>query len=179
MRRKDREQSETFGLGVIDESPFGTLTALDPSDPGLPYAIPLSLVRIDRQLFFHAAKAGTKTALLTNGVRVRIVFVGAARVPDLYSEAELDRAVRAGHAGQLVSQVFTTEYRSAIVCGTVRRIDAADPLHKDALRRICEKYTPDSMRFFEAAYASGGPSTDVYCIDIESITAKQKALDRP
>ncbi|HHT44740.1 MAG TPA: pyridoxamine 5'-phosphate oxidase family protein [Fastidiosipila sp.] len=175
MRRKDREMSEAFGLSVIDEAPFGTLSIND-SDSEVPYAVPLSIVRSDDLLFFHAARSGKKHELFRNHTPVRIVFVGHAKVPDLFSEKALASEVRDGRADTLLSKVFTTEYRSAIVVGTIRLLDRErEPaLFKEALHLISEKYTPDKMAYFEAAFASGAKKTDVFEVKIESITAKRK-----
>lgn len=175
MRRKDREMSEVFGLSVIDEAPFGTLSINDP-DSEVPYAVPLSIARSENLLFFHTATSGKKHELFKNQHPVRIVFVGHAKVPDLFSLQALSSEIEDGRADSLLSKVFTTEYRSAIVVGTIRLVDreTEQALFKEALRLISEKYTPDKMAYFDAAFASGAKKTDVFEVKIESITAKRK-----
>lgn len=168
MRRKDRERTLEFGLGVIDEAGHGTLSVLDGSD--IPYAVPLSIARKGMQLFFHTAKSGTKNDLLTDGTKVRIVFVGQNKVPDILSEEEITDAVHAGKA----SSLFTTLFRSAIVTGTVNEVVDEDE-KQDALRLIAQKYTPAYMPHFAAAFESGAALTAVFCIQIESVTAKEKS----
>ena len=178
MRRKDREMSEDFGLKVIDEAPFGTVSIIDPTK-NVPYAIPLSIARSDKHLYFHTAKEGRKHELFADGVTVRIVFVGHGNVPDHFSDDFLDDEVAAGRAGTLLSKVFTTEYRSAIVVGTVRRVDSeTEPdIVRDALYLISKKYTPDKMAYFDLAFQSGAKLTDIYEVTIDSITAKRKQFD--
>lgn len=178
MRRKDREMSKAFGLLVIDEAPFGTLCINDVASD-TPYAIPLSIVRSGETLYFHAAKSGQKHDLFKNEQKVRIVFVGYTNVPDLFSAEALAEAAHSQTKSTLLSKVFTTEYRSTIVTGTLTRIDPLTEPEtvKKALQLVCEKYTPDKMAYFEAAFESGATLTDVYRIEIETLTAKRKQFN--
>lgn len=168
MRRKDRERSAEFGFSVIDESDFGTLAVLDNSD--IPYAVPLSIARKGSELYFHAAKSGTKNSLLTDGTHVRVVFVGRSRVPDVLPAPKIREAILAGKAPSL----FTTTFRSAIVTGTIRAVSDAGE-KREALRLISEKYTPQYMAYFDEAFASGEALTAVCRIQIDTVTAKEKA----
>jgi hypothetical protein len=47
-----------------------------------------------------------------------------------------------------------------------------------ALRLICEKYTPDSMPFFETAAAKSMKITGIVRVDIDEITGKRKKYDK-
>ena len=165
---------ETFALEIIDEAPYGVL-ALNGQDG--PYGLPLSLVRQDNQLFFHTAKEGHKYDFIRDGVPVWAVFVTRVKVPDLYTADEMDAMMAdpAG-AGKLISSVFTTEFASAMVGGTIHEIHEAS--EKEAvLRRICQKYTPDKLKYVDAAIASGRDLTRVFAIDIEKVTGKRKKYD--
>lgn len=46
-----------------------------------------------------------------------------------------------------------------------------------AMRLICEKYTPDKMNYFDTAIDAGLGRTNVYRVEIESISAKRKKYD--
>lgn len=176
MRRIDREMGVEFGLYVIDKARFGVLSCV--TGEGLPYAIPLSIARAGNVLYFHSAKLGTKVDLLQDGTRVCIVFVGDVVVPELYSVEELEDMVKDKRtAAELTRRVFTTQYESTIVKGTVRRVvDEAE--FKEGLRVVSEKFVPTKMPYFEAAYEAGKPITYVYAIDMDEITAKRKKYDK-
>lgn len=175
MRRRDREMGEAFALGVIDRANYGVLSLIDTA--GKPYGLPLSIVREGQRLYFHSAKAGKKIDDLTNTSSVCVTFVGETRIPELYSEEELQHLLADEKKGAaLTSRVFTTEYESAIVYGTVQPItDPQEAAH--ALRLICLKYTPSKMDYFDLAIRSGLPRTSVYAIHIDTITGKRKKFD--
>jgi len=179
MRRKDREMSEEYGLSVIDRAEYGTLSIIDYTEPELPYAIPLSIARIEHKLYFHSAKSGHKTELLKDGARARVVFVDKVRVPDFFDQQELVQIAEAGEIGKQLSKIFTTEFSSAIVTGIVRQISATKefPEYESAMRAICEKYVPDKMILFEAALEMSLERMAVYAIEIDSIKAKRKKFD--
>jgi nitroimidazol reductase NimA-like FMN-containing flavoprotein (pyridoxamine 5'-phosphate oxidase superfamily) len=179
MRRKDREMSGEYGLSLIDRSAFGVLSVKDPDNPDLPYSIPLSIARRGEKLYFHSARDGYKYELLQDGRPVRIVFVDRAEVPDLFSEEDLQDLADRGKISDLLSKVFTTEYSSAIVSGTIEGIAFADrpDEFRLAMRTICEKYTPDKMDYFEAALNFSLKRLAIFSITIDSITAKRKKFD--
>lgn len=172
MRRKDREMSREFGLAVIDKSTFGVLSMVDGN--GQPYGIPLSIARDGNTLYFHGAKEGRKAQLLANNPQVSVAFVGETKVPEIYSDEELAQMVKdRERAGLLISKVFTTEFESAVVAGKVRLVEDEQE-QIQALRLICEKYAPTKMAYFPIAVEAGLKRTNVYAIDIETITAKRK-----
>jgi len=175
MRRKDREMSAEFGLEVIDRADFGVLSLVDLQ--GEVYSVPLSIARDGMQLYFHSARSGIKNTLLEEGKKVRVVFVSDVRVPDLFENSQLDQ-ILADEKGieMLGSKVFTTEFASAIVTGTVA-IEKSEEGKLHGLRVICEKLVPGKMAYFEATAANALAITAVYRIDIEEITAKRKKFD--
>ncbi len=177
MRRKDREMDHNYARLVIDKSRFGVLSIYD-VDGASPYSIPLSIVRNGNTLYFHSAREGKKVELFAKKDAVRVVFVGDVHVPDLYTGQELDDMVKdTEKTVQLIKNVFTTEYESAIVEGRISEV--TDEGEKAlALRRICEKYTPDKMTYFEHALKAGAKYTRIYQIQIASMTAKRKKYDR-
>lgn len=180
MRRKDREMSVEFGLQVIDKAEYGVLAVTDP-EGDLPYAVPLSMVRRGRTLYFHSAKAGTKVDLFQEGTPVRVVFVANAAVPGLYKPEEARDLIKGGKSVDFVTgNIFTTEFSSAIVTGKIRNIEAREGRDTEfslALEAICEKYVPDMMDFFELAMSNAHKTTRVYAVDIDEIKAKRKKFD--
>lgn len=177
MRRKDREMSAEFGLSVIDHAPYGVLSV---ADGEATYAVPLSPARVGHTLYVHSAKEGHKMELLADGTPVRVVFVSHVGVPTLHSDDTIAEVIREGGAGRLLSQVFTTEFSSAVVRGRVYRIhEEVEPdRYREGLYAICAKYTPDKMQFFEAAFAAGKTRTAVFAISIDEVTAKRKKFGR-
>lgn len=176
MRRKDREMNREFAEAVIDKAKYGVVSILDDGSE-VPYCIPLSIVRDGGVLYFHSAKEGRKVDLLSKVGKVRVVFVGEVQVPDLYSKEELDEMVQDNEKTiQLISSVFTTQFESAVVTGTITEVKDLEEKVL-ALRLICEKYTPEKMDYFDHAVKSGEPRTNIYRIQIETLTGKRKKYD--
>lgn len=175
MRRKDREMDRAFALALIDKSEYGVLSVIDTD--GHPYGLPLSIVRKDDNLYFHSAKSGKKVESFTRGKEVSVTFVGEVKVPELYSDEELKSFLTDKAKGSsLASKVFTTEYESAIVFGRIYLVENSDEA-TEALRLLCEKYTPSKMDYFDLAAESGLPRTNVYRVEISNISAKRKKFD--
>lgn len=169
MRRKDREMDSQFGRQIIDKADYGVLSMIDDEKP---YGLPLSIVRNEDVLYFHSAKEGRKVEVLGNNSNVSVVFVGDNKIPE-YSPTQLEEIE---NDATKAMQLFTTEFESAIVTGTVDLVvDEAEKI--EAMRLICEKYTPDKMRHFDSAIHSGLKRTNVYRIEIDNIAAKRKKYD--
>ena len=175
MRRQDREQDRAFAMGIIDKAPYGVLSVNDEQSP---MSVPLSLVREGDDIYFHSGKAGRKIGLLKDGTRVTLVFVGTVKVPDLFTKDQLDDMSKDESKFPLfVSSVFTTEFESAIVEGTIEEVvDEADKVH--GLELICQKYTPDKMRYFNEAVQSGIGYVKIFKIHMDQIAGKRKKYAR-
>ena len=175
MRRKDREMGVDFALHIIDKADFATLAVMD--EKGSPYAIPISPVRIGNKIYIHSAKGGQKVDLFFDGARVCMVFVGRVQVPELYSDTELDAmAIDETKASLLARKVFTTEFESAIVKGTISLIKE-EAERREAFTALCHKYCPSKERLVESAIQAGGSRANIYAISIAEITAKRKQYD--
>lgn len=174
MRRHDREMSREFGLEVIDKSQYGILSCVD--DKGV-FAIPLSLVRKDENLYFHSAKQGRKVEAFKKTKDVHVTFVGIVEVPNLYTDEKLDKMLEdPRNSSVLAKNVFTTQFESAIVLGTIDLVE--DETEKaQAFRLICNKFVPSKAKYVEHAIKSGMPIANVYRIKINDITAKRKKYD--
>ena len=171
MIRKDREMSKEFGLNVIDESMFGTMSIID--EEGKPYSVPLSLVRDGENLYFHGAKQGKKIDCIRHSQDVHLVFVNYCKVPRVMTEEQIENAT----PRELGSKVFTMEFQSAEATGIIGEVVDKEEKMK-ALRLICEKYTPDLMKFFEKASVPSLDRTAIYKIEMKEITAKRKKFDK-
>lgn len=148
MRRKDRERDRDFALKVIDECEYGTVAVQGEE----PYCLPLSLVRVGEELYFHCAQEGKKLDLLRQNSTVWVSFVGEniAAVDD-----------------------FTTYFRSAMVKGTAAEVtDEEEKIA--ALRALCEKLTPAHMPAFDSEVARSFAVTGIWKIHMEEVTAKEK-----
>lgn len=172
MRRKDREMSKEFARTLIEHSTYGVLSVIDKE--GNPYGLPLSIVCQGEKLYFHSAKGGKKVEAFEDGKQVCVTFVGKTKIPELFSEEELQGFLKDESKGStLSSKVFTTEYESAMVFGKIHLV-TDQPEAIEALRLICQKYTPSKMEYFDLAIKSGLSRTNIYRVDIEEITAKRK-----
>jgi len=154
MRRADRERDKAFAYAVIDRCEYGAVAFSTKGDT--PYCIPLSLVRVGDDLFFHCALQGRKLDLLRADPRVCVTFVTDTQ------PAYIAR-----------NNNFTTFFRSAVVTGTAFEI--TDPVRKvAALRALCEKLLPRHMDGFDQAVSRSLPATAVWSIHIETATGKEK-----
>jgi len=140
---------------VIDRSAYGTAAFFTGAET--PYCIPLSLVRLGDNLYFHCAFQGRKLELLRVDPRVCVCFVTDAVPAYLPEENE-----------------YITYYKSAVVRGTA--FEVTDPAQKiAALRALCEKLTPDHMSGFDQAVSRSLPGTAVWGIRMEDATGKEMA----
>ena len=148
MRRKDRERDRAFGLAVIDACEYGTV-AIQGEEP---YCLPLSLVRVGEDLYFHCALEGKKLDLLRQNNAVWVSFVGENKA------AEDD---------------FTTYFRSAMVKGSATEVtDRKEKML--ALHALCQKLTPAHMPAFDIEVARSYAVTGIWKIHMDEITAKEK-----
>lgn len=164
-----------FGERVIDAADYRVVAST--TCDGKPYCIPLSLVRSSSRLYFRSALEGTKVEVFREGSAVQVVFVGKVHIPELYTEMELmEMRDNESRGLELTRRVFTTEYESAIAHGTIREV-VNDIEKTEALRLICEKYTPNRMDLFPIAIKTGISKVKFFAIEISDITAKRKKYD--
>ena len=150
MRRKDRERDRNFALNVIDRCDYGVISLVTPD--GRPYCVPLSVVRIENEIYFHTATEGTKLDILRMNPYASLACVTGV---------------------QVIPGKFTTAYESAVVCGNVTEV--TDEKQKiAALRALCLKFTPDNMDDFDNAISRSLARTGIWKLTIESITGKCK-----
>lgn len=150
MRRKERREDENFAFEVLDKAEFAVLSMID--EDGLPYCLPISVVRIGEKLYFHSAENGRKAEAMSKEPNVCIT----AAVDVVSAEDK-----------------FTTYFKSAVVRGKAVRV-TDDEEKITALKAICERFTPSNMPDFSNAIKMSLPRTAVWRIDIENATGKQK-----
>lgn len=174
MRRQDREMPSDFAYYVIDKASFGTLAILDHP---YPYSLPLSIARVGKTLYFHSANEGKKVTLLNDGQKVCISFVGEVSVPNLYSDQEIkDIESNPNEWSKLARTVFTTQFESAIIYGTIRKVNNPKELRK-GLRAIARKFVINRYPLVDKAIDTALDRVLVYAIDINHLTGKRKKYD--
>ncbi len=155
MRRSDRERDRSFAYAVIDRCEYGVAAFSTGEDT--PYCIPLSLVRMGDDLYFHCALQGRKLELLRRCPRVCVTFA-TGTAPSYLPDAN----------------EYTTYFQSAVVTGSA--FEVTDPAQKRAvLRALCEKLTPGHMAGFDRAIERSLSATGVWGVHMEEAVGKEKA----
>ena len=139
------------------------------------FSIPISIVRENESIFIHGAPRGAKAKLLQNGREVTIVAVSFNRVP---TPSKSDFNAHSKDGKWLGSNVFTTEYKSAIA--TTKAYEITDPKAKfHALKILSQKYVASAqMRAFDVAAMHSLNITNIYELKIISLSAKAKILPK-
>ncbi|HIU24986.1 MAG TPA: pyridoxamine 5'-phosphate oxidase family protein [Candidatus Copromorpha excrementigallinarum] len=154
MRRKDREMNRDFALYVADKCEYATMAMTD--EKGLPYCVPVTIVRKGEYIYFHSAKEGRKIDILRENPSVCISCVGDTyRTPDR----------------------FTTEFESAIIFGEAYEV-TEDGEKTEALRLLCLRHTPSNMDAFDSSIEKSLFRTGVWKVKIREITGKRKKYDK-
>ena len=150
MRRIDRQRDETFARELLHRCEYAVLSTVNPD--GSPYCIPISPVLVENTIYFHCALEGQKVENILNNARVCLACVDKTH---------------------LVPEHFTTEYQSAVVTGEAHMVDS-EAEKRFALRKLCEKYTPNHMHLVEQNIDKSIHRTGICAIVIDSITGKEK-----
>lgn len=139
------------------------------------FSIPISIVRENESIFIHGAPSGAKAKLLQNGREVTIVAVSFNRVP---TPSKSDFNAHSKDGKWLGSNVFTTEYKSAIA--TAKAYEITDPKAKlHALKILSQKYVASAqMKAFDVAAMHSLNITNIYELKIISLSAKAKILPK-
>lgn len=139
------------------------------------FSIPISIVRENESIFIHGAPRGAKAKLLQNGREVTIVAVSFNHVP---TPSKSDFNAHSKDGKWLGSNVFTTEYKSAIA--TAKAYEITDPKAKlHALKILSQKYVASAqMKAFDVAAMHSLNITNIYELKIISLSAKAKILPK-
>lgn len=94
------------------------------------------------------------------------------KVPNLGDE-EINKFMQ--NPKSLGSNVFTTEYKSAVLKTLAYEVLDSDEKVM-ALRLLCKKYTPKYMKAFDLAVSASLERTNIYKFEIVSMSAKAKII---
>lgn len=134
---------------ILTKNTSGVLALIDKE--GFPYAVPLSYVFHGNSLYFHGAKTGHKMEAMLSNPKASFCIIDQ---------------------DQVVSERFTTFYRSALVFGTMRILEDSKE-KEEALIWLCEKYSPLESQESIAKEIAKFPNTCVYALDIEFWSGKE------
>lgn len=146
MRRNKQQLSNEESVEVLKKGMSGVLAVV--GDDGYPYAVPLSYVYSDSKIIFHCANVGHKIDAINNNNKVSFCVTDQDRV---------------------VSERFTTHFRSVIVFGKARIIES-DFEKRAAIEALAKKYSSEMDPTNEIEN-----SWNHFCmveIDIEHMTGK-------
>ena len=147
MRKAKRQRDEKWALEVFDKAPYVTVSMVRPD--GIPYGLPLSLVRRDDSVFyFHCAHEGEKLECLKSNPVVSLSAV--SKCTPKYEEEKNN---------------FTEYYHSAVAVGRAEIVDD-DNEKTEALRLICERFLPRYMDHFSEAVARSLNMTEIVKITL-------------
>ena len=149
MRRKRQQLSEAESIGILQKATSGTLALL--GDNGYPYAVPISYVYHEGNLYFHSALAGHK--------------VDAIRQCDKASFCVIEQ-------DDVQPKKYTTFFRSVIAFGRIHVIeDEAEKL--STARMLGNRYNPNDDESLKKEIESGLSRMLMIRFDIEHLTGKE------
>ena len=189
MRIAERELSLADTLEVLEEGQFITVATVD--EDGMPYCTPLSYVvergtgRIEHaetaaekpvQTGENADGKGDCESSAANGAPICRIYV---HTTNTYGH-KIDNWKRDGRVcGTVANEVepcyeetfFTSRFATAMAFGRIRRVE--DPVAvRKALVALCMKYMPSEKHEIGGAIQREFDITDVWCIDVETLTGK-------
>lgn len=160
MRKESRQMSAEWAMEVFDKAPYITVSMSE--ENGMPYGLPLSLVRTDEKTFyFHCAIEGKKMDIFNKNPRVCLSAVTKCK-PTIGPK----------------DNSFTLEFKSAIGFGIAEIVE--DEKEKiSAMRAICERFLPQHMQAFDSAISRSIHRTAVVKITLsEPPVGKRKQYDK-
>lgn len=148
-----------WAYGILDKAPYITVAMTD--EDGAPYAVPLSLARVDDKTFyFHCATEGRKLDIIRRNPNVWLSAVTTCKPTVGPKDGS-----------------FTLEFKSAMAHG-VAEIVTEEAEKIVAMRAICERFLPRHMDAFDVSIARSLGRTAVVRITLlESPTGKRKQFD--
>ena len=147
MRKASRQKDASWALEVFDRAPYVTVSMTRPD--GMPYGLPLSLVRNDEKTFyFHCADEGEKIDCIRRNPIVSLSAV--SKCSPKYEEEKNN---------------FTEYFHSAIALGKAEFVNERNEKIL-ALRLLCQRFLPAYMDHFEEAIARSLDRTSVVRITL-------------
>ncbi len=149
MRRKQQALPYEESVKILEAASSGVLAVL--GDEGYPYSVPLSYVYHEGKLYFHCASEGHK--------------LDAIRSCDKASFCVIEK-------DEVVSEKFTTFYRSVIAFGRVKEL-AGQELYT-AMKTLAGKYSPkETAESFDKEMAESMHHLCVLEFSIEHLSGKE------
>jgi nitroimidazol reductase NimA-like FMN-containing flavoprotein (pyridoxamine 5'-phosphate oxidase superfamily) len=148
MRRVRQELSKEETIQIFENHSYGVLAVS--GDEGYPYAVPLSYVYYEGNLFFHSAKQGHMMESIRNESKVSFCVVAQDKV---------------------VPEEFTTHYISAIAFGKANIVQD-ETKKREILELIAEKYSPGDMEGRDHEIKKTWAAVCVMQVEIEHMTGK-------
>lgn len=147
MRRSDRLADEETAKQILLRGEYGVLSTV--GEDGFSYGVPINYVFSGDKIFFHCAKdAGHKQENISHNSKVCFTVVCDAEV---------------------VSQKFTSKYKSAIVFGNIKKAVSGKEF---ALEELIKKYSPDFISEGKSEIRKAINAVDIYEITILKLSAK-------
>lgn len=151
IRRKDRLLSEKDAFYILEKGQFGTLATVTAGNE--PYAVPLSYVFWNGEVYIHCATTGEKVDNITHNPSVCFSVV-----------LEQEPTSATG---------YSVYYKSCTLFGRARRV-TGEKEYRDSLWALTEKYFPNNMEIFDRELDRQIKHTAVFAISIDRITGKSK-----
>lgn len=149
MRRKRQLLPMEQTVEIMEKGTSGVLALL--GDEGYPYAVPMSYIFCGSKLYFHCAKAGHKIDALRGCEKASFCVIGQDKV---------------------ISQEYTTYFRSAIAFGRIRVIED-EAQKRSAIQLLAAKYTPDDDEGRAREIDQEYRALCMLEMDIEHLTGKE------
>ncbi len=135
-------------LAVMDRCSNGVLACL--GDDDYPYTVPLSYVYFKNRIYFHSAKAGHKIDAIVKTPKVSFAVIDEDKI---------------------VSQEYTTYFRSVIAFGLARIVEGDEWL--EAFAALVEKYSGDQPEEEKIREIANCTRSYIIAIDIDHMTGKE------
>ncbi|WP_296242473.1 pyridoxamine 5'-phosphate oxidase family protein [uncultured Faecalicoccus sp.] len=146
MRRARQQLSTIECERILNQNTSGILSLCGKDQQ--PYGVPLSYAYADHRIFFHVAKSGHKLDLIQENSKASFTVIDQDHV---------------------LPEAFTTKYKSVIVQGKLWI--AKDPLKREGLIKLSEKYSPGFDP--DPEIKRYGDQCEVLVLEIETCTGKQ------
>ena len=148
MRRSKQLLSMEDTKAVMDRCTNGVLACF--GDEDYPYAVPVSYVYFNDKIYFHSTKAGHKIDAVMKNPKVSFTVIDE---------------------DQIVSEKYTTYFRSVIAFGNARIAEGDEWL--EAFKALVEKYSGDQPEEVRHKEITGCSQSYIIAIDITHITGKE------
>lgn len=158
MRKAARKMEDPEVSRLLRESLWVTMATVNarvesPLGLGSPYTVPISVVELDGQFFFHCAQQGHKVDNLRHDSRICITCVGKAKADE---------------------KTLSIAYESATVFARAEEVTAREEKIR-VLHALCKRYAPseDATQHIEKAV----DITGVWLVHILGSSAKHRKFE--